>query len=155
MGGTIFQGHSNKAHDGHLGDSWVGEWVNFGAGTTNSNLLNTYGEVTMRLEPEGRLHRTGLTFQGAIVGDHVKFAIKTRIMTGSVVGTGAMIAVTAAPPLTVRRFGWLTDRGEQVFRIDKFIDTATRMMVRRDQVPSDAYIDALKALYAASRPTET
>ena len=155
VGGTIFQGHSNKAHDGHLGDSWVGEWVNFGAGTTNSNLLNTYGEVAMRLEPEGRLHRTGLTFQGAIVGDHVKFAINTRIMTGSVVGTGAMIAVTASPPPAVRRFGWLTDRGEQVFRIDKFIDTATRMMVRRDQVPSDAYIDALKALYAASRPTET
>ena len=155
VGGTIFQGYSNKAHDGHLGDSWVGEWVNFGAGTTNSNLLNTYGEVVMRLEPEGRLHRTGLTFQGAIVGDHVKFAIHSRIVTGAVVGTGAMIAGTAAPPPAVRRFGWLTDRGEQTFRIDKFIETATRMMVRRDQVPSDAYIDALKALYTASRPQGT
>ena len=155
VGGTIFQGHSNKAHLGHLGDSWVGEWVNVGAGSTNSNLLNTYGEVVMRLEPEGRLHRTGLTFQGAIIGDHAKFAINTRIMTGTVVGTGAMIALTAAPPQTVRRFAWLTDRGEQVFRIEKFIETATRMMVRRDQVPSDAYIDALRALYTASRPKGT
>ncbi len=153
VGGTIFQGNSNKSHDGHLGDSWVGEWVNFGAGTTNSNLLNTYGEIAMRLEPEGRLHRTGLTFQGAIVGDHVKLAIATRIMTGTVVGTGAMIATTKSPPAAVRRFAWLTDRGEQAFRLDKFIDTAARMMIRRNQVPSDAYIDALKALYAASRPS--
>jgi UDP-N-acetylglucosamine diphosphorylase/glucosamine-1-phosphate N-acetyltransferase len=155
VGGTIFQGNSNKAHDGHLGDSWVGEWVNFGAGTTNSNLLNTYGEITMRLEPEGRLHRTGLTFQGAIVGDHVKLAIQTQLKTGTVIGTGAMIATTASPPATVRRFAWLTDRGEQAFRLDKFIDTAARMMVRRNQVPSDEYINALTALHAASRPAGT
>ncbi len=151
VGGVIFQGFSNKAHDGHLGDSWVGEWVNFGAGTTNSNLLNTYGEVVMRLEPGGRLHRTGLTFLGAVVGDHVKFAINTRIMTGSVVGTGAMIATTAAPPATVGRFAWLTDRTSQTYRLARVIDTVTRMMDRRNQVPSDAYIDALKALYAEKR----
>ena len=152
VGGTIFQGFTNKAHDGHLGDSWVGEWVNFGAGTTNSNLLNTYGEVSMRLGPEGPLHRTGLTFQGAIVGDHVKFTINTRLMTGTVAGTGAMIATTASPPATIRRFAWLTDRGEQVFRFEKFVDTAARVMVRRNQVPSDAYVDALRSLYDSSRP---
>jgi hypothetical protein len=146
---VIFQGYSNKSHDGHLGDSWVGEWVNFGAGTTNSNLLNTYGEVVMRLEADGRLCRTGLTFLGAIVGDHAKFAINTRIMTGSVVGTGAMIATTAAPPATVGRFAWLTDRASRTYRLEKFIDATTRMMARRNQVPSDAYIDALKALYSA------
>ncbi len=109
----------------------------------------------MRLEPEGRLQRTGLTFQGAVVGDHVKFAINTRIMTGSVVGTGAMIATTAAPPATVGRFAWLTDRTCQTYRLEKFIDTATRMMIRRNQVPSDVYIEALKALYAASQPEVT
>ncbi len=151
VGGTIFQGFSNKAHEGHLGDSWVGKWVNFGAGTTNSNLLNTYGEVMMRLEPEGPMHRTGLTFQGAIVGDHVKFAINTRLMTGSVFGTGAMIATTAAPPTTVRRFAWLTDRGEQLFRFEKFLDTASRMMVRRDKVPNRAYIAVLQALHDEAR----
>ncbi len=156
VGGTIFQGNSNKAHDGHLGDSWVGEWVNVGAGTTNSNMLNTYGEVSVRLEPEGRLRRTGLTFQGAVMGDHVKLAINTRIMTGTVIGTGAMIATTASPPASIRRFAWLTDRGgEQAFKLDKFIETASRMMVRRNQVPSDAYIEALRALYTASRPVGT
>lgn len=62
VGNTIFQGYSNKTHAGHLGDAWVGKWVNLGAGTTNSNLLNTYGEVTMRVEPDGPRHKTGMTF---------------------------------------------------------------------------------------------
>ncbi len=149
VGATIFQGWSNKAHDGHLGDSWVGEWVNFGAGTTNSNLLNTYGEVLCRLEPEGPLHRSGMTFLGAVIGDHVKLAICTRIVTGAMIGTGAMIATTAAPPQAVRRFAWLTDRGEQVFRFEKFLATATAMMARRNRAPGEALAAALRALHAS------
>ncbi len=148
VGATIFQGCSNKAHDGHLGDSWVGEWVNFGASTTNSNLLNTYGEVLCRIEPDGPMHRSGMTFLGAVIGDHVKLAICTRIMTGAVIGTGAMIASTAAPPQAVRRFAWLTDRGEQVFRFEKFLATATAMMARRNQAPGAACVAALRALHA-------
>ncbi len=147
VGGTIFQGYSNKSHEGHLGDSWVGKWVNFGAGTSNSNLLNTYGEVTMQLEPEGPLHPTGMRYVGVVVGDHVKFAIETRIVTGSVVGTGAMIATTMPPPRAVRRFAWLTDQGEQVYRFDRFIQTARTTMGRRDKTPSDAYVDALRSLH--------
>jgi UDP-N-acetylglucosamine diphosphorylase / glucose-1-phosphate thymidylyltransferase / UDP-N-acetylgalactosamine diphosphorylase / glucosamine-1-phosphate N-acetyltransferase / galactosamine-1-phosphate N-acetyltransferase len=148
VGGTIFQGFSNKAHDGHLGDSWVGKWVNFGAGTTNSNLLNTYGEVTMRLEPDGPRLRTGTTFLGAIIGDHAKFAIGTRIMTGTSVGTGAMLAATAPPPTTVRRFAWITDEGERTYRLDKFLDVMTTVMARRKETPGSAYLDAVKALHA-------
>jgi UDP-N-acetylglucosamine diphosphorylase/glucosamine-1-phosphate N-acetyltransferase len=147
VGETVFQGYSNKAHDGHLGGSWVGKWVNFGAGTDNSNLLNTYGEISMRLEPDGPMSRTGLTYLGAVVGDHVKFAIGTRIMTGAVVGTGAMIATTSPPPSTVRRFAWLTDKGESVFRFDKFMDTVVTVMTRRDQVPSRPYEQALRDLH--------
>ncbi|UCD76744.1 MAG: hypothetical protein JSV91_07415 [Phycisphaerales bacterium] len=147
IGATIFQGYSNKAHDGHLGDSWVGKWVNLGAGTTNSNLLNTYGEVSMLTELGGQRHRTGLTFLGSVIGDHVKTAICTRLMTGSVLGTGAMIATTAAPPTTVKRFAWLTDSGERTYRFSKFIEVMKAMMQRRDTEPSDAYMTLLKALY--------
>ncbi len=151
VGATVFQGLSNKAHDGHLGDSWVGEWVNIGAGTTASNLLNTYGEVTMRIEPEGPLHRTGMRFLGAVLGDHVKLAIETRLSTGTLVGTGAMVAVSRTVPSLVRRFAWLTDRGEQVFRFQKFLETARAMMARRNRSPGDAVVEALRALHERSR----
>ena len=149
MGGTIFQGFSNKSHDGHLGDSWVGRWVNLGAGTTNSNLLNTYGEVTMRLEPDGPRLRTGMQFLGAIIGDHVKTAISTRLMTGTVLSTGAMIATTAPPPTTVPRFAWLTDEGCRTYNIEKFIEVAKTMMARRHVQPSEAYVEALRTLHDA------
>lgn len=149
VGGTIFQGYSNKSHEGHLGDSWVGEWANFGAGTTNSNLLNTYGEVVMKSRPDGQHRRTGLMFLGAIVGDHVKFAINTRIMTGSVFGTGAMIATTAAPPATVPAFAWLTDAGSRTYRLEKFLEVARAVMARRGVAMSSAMSNAIASIAAA------
>jgi UDP-N-acetylglucosamine diphosphorylase/glucosamine-1-phosphate N-acetyltransferase len=147
VGGTIFQGYANKSHEGHLGDSWVGKWANLGAGTTNSNLLNTYGEVAVRLEPGGSFHRTGQTFLGAIIGDHVKTAILTRLMTGVVLGTGAMIASSKPPPPAVRRFAWLTDDGERTYRFDKFIEVARAVMARRGKTPRPEYLAAIEALY--------
>ncbi len=150
VGATIFQGYSNKAHDGHLGDSWIGKWVNFGAGTTNSNLLNTYSEVAMRIEPDQPRQRTGLTFLGAIVGDHAKFAINTRLMTGTVIGTGAMVASTAPPPPTTRRFAWITDEGERTYRWEKFLEVMQAMMARRRKAPSATYIAALREVYGAT-----
>lgn len=150
IGGTIFQGYSNKSHDGHLGDSFVGEWVNIGAGTDNSNLLNTYGEVIVRLEPDGGLVRTGRQFWGSILGDHVKLAIGTRLMTGTTLGTGAMIASSKSPPTLVSRFAWVTDAtdGAKHFRIDKFLETARAMMSRRGKAPSPAVEARLRELFA-------
>ncbi|MDP7008854.1 MAG: hypothetical protein QGI78_04705 [Phycisphaerales bacterium] len=131
VGGTIIQGNTNKAHRGHLGDSVIGEWVNFGAGTTNSNLLNTYGEVIVTML-DGTRHRSNRQFVGCFVGDHAKFAIETRIMTGSVIGTGAMIASTQPAPSPTARFAWHTDTGTRTYRIDKFLDVARTVMSRRD-----------------------
>ena len=88
VGSVIMQAHANKVHDGHLGDALVGEWVNIGAGTDNSNLLNTYGDVAMRLDSDGPMHKTGRIFMGCVLGDHVKLAIGTRLMTGTVLSTG-------------------------------------------------------------------
>ena len=151
IGSAIFQGFSNKAHDGHLGDALLGEWVNLGAGTVNSNLLNTYGEVAMRLRPSGALERSGRQFMGCIVGDHAKTAIGTRIMTGSSVGTGAMWAAGAAISGTVGSFAWVTDDGERRFRLDKFTDIARTVMARRGVVPGAAYLERLTALHAAGQ----
>ncbi len=152
IGGTIFQGFSNKSHDGHLGDSFVGEWVNIGAGTDNSNLLNTYGEVIVRLEPDGGLLRTGRQFWGSILGDHVKLAIGTRLMTGTTIGTGAMIASSKSPSTLVQRFAWLTDGASgatdaKTFRIEKFLETARAMMSRRGKSPSVAMESRLREVH--------
>lgn len=147
VGGTIFQGYANKTHDGHLGDSWVGKWVNLGAGTINSNLLNTYSEVLMRLDPSGPMHRTGLTFLGSIIGDHVKTAINTRLMTGTMLGTGAMIACTAAPPKNVGPFAWLTDQAERTYRLDKFLTVMRTVMARREKTPSEVYEALVRSVF--------
>lgn len=130
--GAIFQGHTNKAHEGFLGDSYIGKWVNLGAGTTNSNLLNTYGPVVIDRQ------RTGETFMGCVLGDHVRTAIGTRIMTGAVVGTGAMWA--ASKPITGRTapMRWVTDAGEKPYRPEKFLEVAIAAMARRDARPTPA-----------------
>ncbi len=132
VGGTIFQGYSNKSHDGHLGDSVIGEWVNFGAGTANSNLLNTYGNIIVK-DLAGKKHRTTRNFIGCFVGDHVKLAIETRIMTGNMVGTGAMVASSTPSPSPTKRFAWITDDGERTYNIEKFLDVARTVMKRRNQ----------------------
>lgn len=147
VAGTIFQGYANKAHDGHLGDSWVGSWVNLGAGTTNSNLLNTYGEVICQATPGGPRERTGETFLGAIIGDHVKTAIATQIMTGAILHTGGMFAATAPITGTTPPFVWSTDAGDRIFRMSKFIEVARTTMGRRDVEPSEAYLHRLSALH--------
>lgn len=130
--GVIFQGYTNKAHEGFLGDAYVGRWVNLGAGTTNSNLLNTYGPVVIDRQ------RTGETFMGCVLGDHVRTAIGTRIMTGAVVGTGTMWAASKAIAGRVAPMRWMTDAGEKLFRPEKFLEVATAAMARRDAIPTDA-----------------
>ena len=153
ISGTIFQGFANKAHDGFLGDSYVGKWANLGAGTTNSNLLNTYGEVSMRLAPGAPRERSGRQFLGAIIGDHAKMAIGTRLMTGTAIGTGAMVACTAPPPTCTPAFAWLTDEdpgGARRWRLDRFEETMRAVMARRDREPSAAYLRRVRDLHEAA-----
>jgi UDP-N-acetylglucosamine diphosphorylase/glucosamine-1-phosphate N-acetyltransferase len=149
VGGTIFQGYSNKAHDGYVGDSYIGEWVNLGAGTTTSNLLNTYGEIISRALPDGPNERTGETFLGPVIGDHVKTAICTRIMTGSVLHTGGMFATTAAVSGCTPAFAWATDAGTRRYRLDKFLEVMRGAMGRRKVEPSAAYVERVAELHGA------
>ncbi len=150
VGGTIFQSYTNKGHDGYLGDSYVGEWVNLGAGTTGSNLLNTYGEIPAMATPGGSFVRTGEQFLGAIIGDHVKTAIATRLMTGCVLHTGGMFATTAPVQGCVAPFTWATDAGSKGYRLDKFTEVMRAAMARRKIEPSAAYLARLRELHARS-----
>ena len=86
---TTIEAYSNKRHHGYLGHSYLGSWVNLGAGTSNSDLKNTYGEIRMTYAHEKVA--TGTQFLGCIIGDHVKTAINTSIFTGKLVGPCSML----------------------------------------------------------------
>ncbi|KAA0216726.1 MAG: hypothetical protein DYG94_13070 [Leptolyngbya sp. PLA3] len=145
--GAVFQGWSNKAHEGFLGDSWVGAWVNLGAGTITSNLLNTYTEISSVADAGLSRERTGLQFFGSVLADHVKTAISTRLMGGSIVHTGAMWAASRALSDCVGRFAWVTDAGSRLFRLPRFMETMEAMMARRAMQPSPAYRALIEQLH--------
>ncbi len=126
----VFQGYSNKQHDGFLGHSYVGQWVNLGAGTVNSDLKNTYG--TVRMPINGEPIDTGQMFVGAVIGDHAKTAIGTTIGTGSVIGFGANVVFSRLLPQFVRSFSWITDRQFAEGDIQKLAETAGKAMGRRN-----------------------
>ncbi|MFP4146000.1 MAG: putative sugar nucleotidyl transferase [Phycisphaeraceae bacterium] len=147
---SVIQEFSNKAHLGYLGNSLVGRWCNLGAATTVSNLKNTYGPVRVQLEPDGEPENSGRTFHGPILGDYVRTAIGTRLLTGSVVGTGAMVALSTYPPKHTRRMGFYTDRGPRPQQMPSFEKTTRLMQARRGREPEPAELKRLRELHAAT-----
>ena len=126
---TVFLGYANKSHDGFLGHSVVGRWVNLGAGTINSNLKNTYGNIRLNLGSE-RVE-TGMQFMGSLLGDHVKTAIGTMLPTGCVVGTGANLFGSRRPDTHVAPFAWGTDEPGRQMACRMFLQTASKVLPRR------------------------
>jgi UDP-N-acetylglucosamine diphosphorylase/glucosamine-1-phosphate N-acetyltransferase len=129
---AIVLGYSNKAHEGFLGDSVVGEWVNLGAGTMTSNLKNTYGSISMKMGDEEV--DTGRRFLGSLIGDHTKTAIGTRFMSGSYVGYCSMIATSAHAPRFTPSFTFATDKGSEPYRQDKAVEVARAVTARRNRI---------------------
>jgi UDP-N-acetylglucosamine diphosphorylase/glucosamine-1-phosphate N-acetyltransferase len=129
ISGTIVLGYSNKGHDGFVGNSCLGKWVNLGAGTVTSNLKNTYGEVSL-WTPTG-IRPTGMQFLGTLFGDHVKTGIGTRLTTGTVLGAGANVFGPKMPPKAVAPFSWGEEAPYDLYKIEKFLDTAKTVMARR------------------------
>jgi UDP-N-acetylglucosamine diphosphorylase/glucosamine-1-phosphate N-acetyltransferase len=127
--GTIFHGYSNKQHNGFLGHSYVGEWVNLGADTVGSDLKNTYGPV--RVPINGREIESGQMFVGAFIGDHSKTAIGTRLPTGCVIGYGCNIAANGFTPKFVPSFSWLTNEGAGRNDPARALDVARKVVSRR------------------------
>lgn len=125
---TIIIGHSNKGHDGFVGHSILGRWVNLGAGTITSNLKNTYGTVSL-WTPDGVVN-TGQQFLGTMFGDHAKTGIGLCLTTGTVIGAGANVFETM-PPKVVRPFAWGNGAPYSAHSLDKFLESAGRMMGRR------------------------
>lgn len=122
-------GYANKAHDGFLGHSYLGRWVNLGAMTTNSDLKNNYGPIRLG-GPDGPVE-TGLGKLGCLLGDHVKTAIGTRINAGTVVGAGSNLLGGALPPNWVPPFSWGTGADAPVYDRERFLAVAARTLPRR------------------------
>lgn len=124
---SVFLGYANKAHYGFIGHSVIGRWVNLGAGTTNSNLKNTYGPV--RLVVGSERIETGMQFLGSIIGDHAKTAIGVQLDTGTVIGAGANVFGAVRPPKYVAPFAW--GPGGERLELEGFLKMAERVMPRR------------------------
>ena len=106
---SVIQGYSNKYHDGFLGHAYVGEWVNLGALTTNSDLKNDYSTVSVMLDGKHSID-TGSTKVGSLIGDHTKTSIGVLFNTGSVVGAMALIMATGKPlPKFIPSFAWFVE----------------------------------------------
>lgn len=128
---TIFHSYTNKQHDGFIGDSYVGSWVNMGADTVNSNLLNTYGNI--KVETEGNIVNTNHMFLGMAMGDHTKTAVNTTIMTGSVFGFACNIITPSYPPKYLPSFTWYSQQGMVVCNLEKALHLAKVVMKRRNK----------------------
>lgn len=135
--GTIIEPYSNKQHHGFLGHSYLGSWINLGAGTCNSDLKNTYGIVNMTYGDQKI--STGSQFIGCVMGDYSKTAINTSIFTGKTIGVASMVygfATTNVPSFVnyARVF-------DQIGEIPPAVIASTqkRMFARRgrEQLPSD------------------
>jgi UDP-N-acetylglucosamine diphosphorylase/glucosamine-1-phosphate N-acetyltransferase len=145
---SIFIGYSNKQHDGFLGNSIVGEWVNLGANTNNSDLKNNYSDVAVTLH--GEKINTGSPFFGSIIGDHVKTAINTQLNTGTVIGVGSNIVDVGFPPKAVGAFRWGGSENFEMYDIERFLKTAGIVMHRRDRKITTAMLTLLRNLHAAA-----
>ena len=153
--GTIVEPYSNKKHYGFLGHSYLGSWINLGAGTSNSDLKNTYGIINMTYGDDKQ--STGSQFVGCVMGDYSKTAINTSIFTGKTIGVGSMVygvATTNVPSFVnyARSFGQLGELPAAVVAT-----TQGRMFVRRDREQRPCDIQLVEDMFwhtAAERPAD-
>ncbi len=132
---TIMHSYSNKQHNGFLGNSYLGSWVNLGAGTTNSDLKNNYGNIKVFIN--NRLVDSGRQFVGLTMGDHSKAAINTSFNTGAVVGVSSNVFGGSFPPKYMPSFSWGGSDAITTYDIDRSIEVAERVMARRNVKMTD------------------
>jgi UDP-N-acetylglucosamine diphosphorylase/glucosamine-1-phosphate N-acetyltransferase len=145
---SIIQGYSNKYHDGFLGHAYVGEWVNLGALTTNSDLKNDYSNVSVTLDGRTPID-TGSTKVGALIGDHTKTSIGTLFNTGAYVGAMAVIAATGKPlPKFIPSFAWFLEGVvTKGFGKKKLFETAATVVSRRGREWSAAQVSMWEEIF--------
>jgi UDP-N-acetylglucosamine diphosphorylase/glucosamine-1-phosphate N-acetyltransferase len=147
---TVFFGYSNKAHDGFLGCSVVGEWCNFGADSNTSNLKNNYEDVKLWNYTKGGFVSTGLMFCGLMMADHTKCGINTMFNTGTVTGVSANIFGDGFPRNYIPSFAWGGASGFSTYQFEKAMVTAAKAMERRGLTLSEVDKEIYKTIFEMS-----
>lgn len=127
---AILFGYTNKAHEGYLGNAVLGTWCNLGAGTDNSNLKNTYGQVKLWNYALQDYQDSGLQFCGLFMGDHSRCGIHSMFNTGTVVGVSCNLFGAGFHDRFIPSFRW-GGHAKVLYRLDKALEAAQHMMQRR------------------------
>ena len=143
---SIFHSYSNKQHDGFLGHSYVASWVNLGADTVTSDLKNNYS--TIRLRYRKSEWDTASQFIGTFFADHVKTGINTMLNSGTIVGVFTNLFGSGYHPKFIPSFFWGGGKEWQIHDLGKAIETAKRMMQRRNINPSEAYLKLIEKVFS-------
>jgi UDP-N-acetylglucosamine diphosphorylase/glucosamine-1-phosphate N-acetyltransferase len=140
---SILMGYSNKAHEGYLGDSIIGQWCNLGAGTSNSNVKNTAGPIEIWNQYQKSWDTIG-NKMGMLVGDYTRFAIQSSINTGSYIGASANIYGNGLLPKMIPNFSWGITKG---YILEKAIEDIQNWKKMKGFQISDAEKEVLTALF--------
>jgi UDP-N-acetylglucosamine diphosphorylase / glucose-1-phosphate thymidylyltransferase / UDP-N-acetylgalactosamine diphosphorylase / glucosamine-1-phosphate N-acetyltransferase / galactosamine-1-phosphate N-acetyltransferase len=141
---SVIMGNSNKAHDGYLGDAVVGEWCNFGAGSSNSNLKNSAGDIKVWSMDLDKMISVGQKC-GVIMGDYSRLSINSSVNTGSVIGVSCNVFGAGLLPKKIPNFSWGLD-GKR-YNIDIAINDINNWKIMKKQALTKAEMDVLQHLY--------
>lgn len=147
--GSIIHSYSNKQHDGFIGHSYLGMWVNLGATTTNSDLKNNYSNVDAEID--GQKVDTGSLFAGLFMGDHSKSGINSMFNTGTVVGVCSNVFGAGYPPKYIPSFSWGGAGSLTTFDLERCMQIAEKVMARRKQVFTAAQKKLMEQVFQLTR----
>jgi len=146
LSNVVFQGYSNKAHDGFMGNSVIGYWCNFGADTNTSNLKNNYGIVKSWSYETASYESTETQYCGLIAGDHSKSSINTMFNTGSILGAFVNVFDGGFPPKFIPSFSWGNKEKMKIYKFEKAMEVAENVMSRRGVALDEESIKIYKTI---------
>ncbi|TAH14548.1 MAG: glucose-1-phosphate thymidylyltransferase [Sphingobacteriia bacterium] len=144
---SVMMGNSNKAHDGYMGDSVIGEWCNFGAGSSNSNLKNSAGDIKVWSMDLDQMVVVGQKC-GVIMGDYSRLSINSSVNTGSVIGVSCNVFGAGLLPKKIPNFSWGVE-GKK-YNIDTAINDINNWKIMKKQLLSTAEMEVLKYIFQLS-----
>ncbi|MCC5932152.1 MAG: glucose-1-phosphate thymidylyltransferase [Cyclobacteriaceae bacterium] len=155
VGNSVIFGYSNKAHDGYMGNTVVGEWCNFGADTNTSNLKNTYDEIKLWSYTSGKFVKSGQQFLGLVMADHSKCGINTMFNSGTVVGVSTQVLGEGYHRNVIPSFTWASSKSFTTVSPKQCFDIAERVFARRKKTFSEIDRDILLKVFELTQSQRT